>query len=85
MRNQYEETGHPLIQSFQPLEDWIWCYEDEAVLEGWVEERDVPNAWELAPGLIDLIKNATDTIDGKGKIVLRTRQYSFRGPLTGKL
>ncbi len=32
MRNHYEETGHPLIQSFEPMEDWIWCYEDEAVL-----------------------------------------------------
>lgn len=32
MKNHYEETGHPLIQSFQPGEDWIWCYEDEAVL-----------------------------------------------------
>jgi len=32
MRNHYEKTGHPLIQSFQPMEDWIWCYEDKAVL-----------------------------------------------------
>lgn len=22
-------TGHPLIQSFEPGEDWYWCYEDE--------------------------------------------------------
>ena len=21
-------TGHPLIQSFEPGEDWIWCYLD---------------------------------------------------------
>ena len=32
MRNHYEETGHPFIQSFEPMEDWIWCYVDEAVL-----------------------------------------------------
>lgn len=32
MRTHYEQTGHPLIQSFEPSEDWIWCYEDEAVL-----------------------------------------------------
>lgn len=32
MRDHFEETGHPLIQSFHPNEDWIWCYEDEAVL-----------------------------------------------------
>ncbi len=32
MLNHHKETGHPLIQSFQTDEDWIWCYEDEAVL-----------------------------------------------------
>lgn len=25
----YRETGHPVIQSFEPGEDWMWCYEDE--------------------------------------------------------
>jgi uncharacterized UBP type Zn finger protein len=25
----YHETGHPLIQSFQPGEDWTWCYIDQ--------------------------------------------------------
>ena len=23
------ETGHPIVQSFQPGEDWRWCYVDE--------------------------------------------------------
>ena len=32
MLTHFKETGHPLIQSFQPMEDWIWCYEDETVL-----------------------------------------------------
>lgn len=27
------ETGHPLIQSFEPRQDWIWCYVDEVTLE----------------------------------------------------
>ena len=32
MRTHCEQTGHPLIQSFAPGEDWIWCYQDEALL-----------------------------------------------------
>jgi uncharacterized UBP type Zn finger protein len=27
----YRETGHPVIQSFQPGEDWRWCYVDETI------------------------------------------------------
>ncbi len=23
------ETGHPIIRSAEPGEDWSWCYEDE--------------------------------------------------------
>ena len=23
------ETGHPVIRSVEPGEDWSWCYEDE--------------------------------------------------------
>jgi len=25
----FHQTGHPIIQSFQPGEDWRWCYVDE--------------------------------------------------------
>jgi len=25
----YRETGHPLVESFEPGEDWQWCYVDE--------------------------------------------------------
>ncbi|HEY4666252.1 MAG TPA: UBP-type zinc finger domain-containing protein [Anaerolineales bacterium] len=32
MLKHYKSTGHPLIQSFELGEDWIWCYADEAVL-----------------------------------------------------
>jgi uncharacterized UBP type Zn finger protein len=32
MLDHIKETGHPLVQSFEPMEDWIWCYEDEAIL-----------------------------------------------------
>jgi uncharacterized UBP type Zn finger protein len=24
----YQETGHPIVQSFEPGEDWGWCYAD---------------------------------------------------------
>ena len=26
-------TSHPIVRSFEPGEDWIWCYVDEVVLE----------------------------------------------------
>jgi uncharacterized UBP type Zn finger protein len=29
----FNEEGHPLIQSFQPGEDWIWCYVDQVTVE----------------------------------------------------
>ncbi|HEY8114588.1 MAG TPA: UBP-type zinc finger domain-containing protein [Actinomycetes bacterium] len=25
----YKETDHPVIQSFEPGEDWRWCYIDD--------------------------------------------------------
>ena len=28
----FHETGHPLIRSAQPGEDWSWCYVDEQML-----------------------------------------------------
>lgn len=30
----FHETGHPIIKSFEPGEDWGWCYVDELSLEG---------------------------------------------------
>ena len=30
----FEQTGHAVMQSFQPGEDWLWCYVDK----GYVEE-----------------------------------------------
>ena len=29
----FHDAGHPLIQSFEPGEDWWWCYVDEVSLE----------------------------------------------------
>lgn len=28
-RKHSEATGHPIIMSFEPGEDWLWCYPDE--------------------------------------------------------
>jgi uncharacterized UBP type Zn finger protein len=28
----FHATGHPIIKSFQPGEDWMWCYVDEMLL-----------------------------------------------------
>jgi uncharacterized UBP type Zn finger protein len=25
----HEATGHPIVRSLEPGEDWYWCYEDE--------------------------------------------------------
>lgn len=30
----HHATTHPIIQSFQPNEDWAWCYVDQVVLKG---------------------------------------------------
>lgn len=27
------ESGHPIVRSFEPGEDWVWCYVDEVYLE----------------------------------------------------
>ena len=28
----YHGTAHPLVQSFEPGEDWVWCYADDRTL-----------------------------------------------------
>ena len=25
----FKATGHPVVRSFEPGEDWMWCYADE--------------------------------------------------------
>ena len=29
----FRETGHPLVRSVEPGEDWSWCYVDEVTLQ----------------------------------------------------
>lgn len=28
----FNSTGHPIVRSFQPGEDWRWCYVDELIV-----------------------------------------------------
>jgi uncharacterized UBP type Zn finger protein len=28
----YAETGHPIVRSAEPGEDWSWCYPDELLM-----------------------------------------------------
>ncbi len=30
--SHFQESGHPVVQSFEPDEDWRWCYADEVYL-----------------------------------------------------
>ena len=30
MTQHFNETGHPVVISAEPGENWLWCYEDEA-------------------------------------------------------
>jgi Zn-finger in ubiquitin-hydrolases and other protein len=29
----FNSVGHPIIQSFEPREDWYWCYADAIAFE----------------------------------------------------
>lgn len=29
----FDTTGHPLIRSFEPGEEWFWCFPDRLVFE----------------------------------------------------
>jgi uncharacterized UBP type Zn finger protein len=29
----YHATSHPVVQSFQPGEDWLWCYVDDLMMD----------------------------------------------------
>ena len=31
-RKHFEATGHPVIMSFMPGEEWLWCYNDKVLV-----------------------------------------------------
>ena len=37
----HQQTGHPMIETLQPGQDWVWCYVDEVTVRrvdgGWVQ------------------------------------------------
>ena len=37
----HHESGHPIVETLQPGQDWVWCYVDELSMRqvdgGWVE------------------------------------------------
>ena len=35
-------TGHPVIESLEPGENWRWCYVDEILLASEIDENDTP-------------------------------------------
>ena len=55
----FHAVGHPIIKSFQPGEDWGWCYVDEALLE---PEDSLPAAGQGALG-IECRDTRTDLIE----------------------
>lgn len=28
----FKDTGHPIVRSFEPDEDWRWCFADEVIV-----------------------------------------------------
>ncbi len=32
-RRHFHTSGHPIIESWEPGESWIWCYVDDAYIE----------------------------------------------------
>ena len=32
-RFHFHTTGHPIVRSLEPGEDWLWCYADEVFIE----------------------------------------------------
>lgn len=45
----FRSFGHPLVKSFEPGEDWGWCYVDELFLESL--PGSLTEEWCGAPGL----------------------------------
>ncbi len=45
------ETGHPVIQSYEPGEDWVYCYPDDAFMEApeFAGSTSHPPGWSPGP------------------------------------
>jgi len=45
----YHSVNHPLVRSFEPGEEWGWCYADELLLEN--VPGSLTEEWCGAPGI----------------------------------
>ena len=53
-RGHYEQTGHAIIRSFEPGEDWFWDYAADAYVDGpALAPPDAHPAAQTAPGPAD--------------------------------
>ena len=43
----HHETGHPIIRSFEPGEDWAWCYADSTPLKRSTVDAALENARDV--------------------------------------
>lgn len=32
-RQHYQASGHPIVQTFEPGENWLWCFIDDLLLQ----------------------------------------------------
>lgn len=46
----FHSTNHPIIKSFEPGEDWGWCYVDELFFESF--PGSLMTEWCGAPGML---------------------------------
>lgn len=48
MTHHWEATGHPVMRSAEPGEDWTWCYPHDAVI------RRAADGWETYDMFLDM-------------------------------
>jgi uncharacterized UBP type Zn finger protein len=51
-RKQFHATGHPIVQSFEPGEDWRWCYVHEALVRRQTIKRTTPPSTRSAAPVV---------------------------------
>lgn len=39
----FRASGHPMVRSLEPGEDWWWCYPDDRLYEHPTAERSIPH------------------------------------------
>jgi len=44
----FRSAGHPIVRSFEPHEDWSWCYADELILDAAEVERSIARSGSAA-------------------------------------